>query len=176
MGMGAPLLFDVDFLTLVWYNFIIESNRIIQNLEDWFLMRISIYDNLPNDAREIRTAVFIHEQGFQKELDEIDNNAVHLVCYSEDDTPIATCRVFWDSDMDAYVLGRLAVIKKYRGKQIGSAMLKEAEQFVREKGGKALLLHSQCRAVDFYKKSGFTEFGNVENDEGCPHIWMKKFI
>jgi len=76
--------------------------------------------------------------------------------------------------MNSYTLGRLAVIEKYRGKNIGSVMLKEAERYVRENGGKDLILHAQCRVVDFYKKSGFIELGNVEDDEGCPHIWMKK--
>ena len=139
-------------------------------------MRISVYESLPNDAREIRKAVFINEQGFQNEFDEIDNEAAHIVMYDEDEVPVATCRVFWDSNMNAYVLGRLAVIEEYRGKNIGSIMLKEAEMYVQKKEGKILILHAQCRAVDFYKKSGFIEFGNVENDEGCPHIWMKKLF
>lgn len=137
-------------------------------------MRISVYENLPNDAKKIRTEVFINEQGFKNEFDKIDNEAAHIVCYGEDDAPIATCRVFWDLSMNSYVLGRLAVIEKCRGKNIGSIILKEAEIYVKSKEGKTLILHAQCRAVDFYKKSGFTEFGNVENDEGCPHIWMKK--
>ncbi len=139
-------------------------------------MRISVYESLPNDSKEIRKAVFINEQGFQNEFDEIDNEAAHIVMYDKDEVPVATCRVFWDSIMNAYVLGRLAVIEEYRGKNIGSIMLKEAETYVQKKGGKTLILHAQCRAVDFYKKSGFIEFGNVEDDEGCPHIWMKKFF
>jgi len=137
-------------------------------------MRVSVYESLPNDAKDIRKAVFINEQGFQNEFDEIDNEAAHIVLYDEDEVPVATCRVFWDSSMNAYVLGRLAVIKEYRGKSIGSIMLKEAEIYVKKKGGKTIILHAQCRAVEFYKKSGFIEFGKVENDEGCPHIWMKK--
>ena len=31
-----------------------------------------------------------------------------------------------------------------------------------------------CRVKKFYIKSGYVEFGAVEDDEGCPHIWMKK--
>ncbi len=139
-------------------------------------MRVSVYESLPNDAKDIRKAVFINEQGFQNEFDEIDNEAAHIVLYDEEEVPVATCRVFWDSSMNAYVLGRLAVIEEYRGKSIGSIMLKEAEIYVKKKGGKTIILHAQCRAVEFYKKSGFIEFGKVENDEGCPHIWMKKLF
>ncbi|MCM1263990.1 MAG: GNAT family N-acetyltransferase [Butyrivibrio sp.] len=139
-------------------------------------MKASVYEIFPEEAKEIREEVFIREQGFQNELDEIDNEAVHIVLYDDNEVPVATCRIFWNTLMNAYTLGRLAVVKEYRGKNIGSMMLKEAERYVRSQNGKDLILHSQCRAADFYKKSGFTEFGNIEYEEGCPHIWMRKNI
>lgn len=131
---------------------------------------------LPADAWKIREEVFIQEQGFQSELDEIDDTAAHIVLYDAEEAPVATCRVFPDAEPGVYVLGRLAVKKEYRGKHVGSEALEAAEAYVREKGGKALILHSQCRAVGFYRQSGFREYGQVELDEGCPHIWMRKEI
>lgn len=139
-------------------------------------MKISVYESFPDCAKEIRKAVFMDEQGFQDEFDEIDNTAAHIVLFDEDEVPVATCRVFWNAIMNAYTLGRLAVIKKSRGKNIGSAIVKEAEGYVQKKGGKDIVLHAQCRAAGFYEKLGFIEFGNIENEEGCPHIWMKKSI
>lgn len=137
-------------------------------------MKTAVFEKLPDDAKAIRVAVFMNEQGFKEEFDETDNDAVHLVLYSEDETPIATCRLFPNKEMNAYTLGRLAVIKKYRGKGIGSVMVGEAEKYIKSKGGKGIVLHAQCRAVQFYTKSGFTEFGEIGDEEGCPHIWMKK--
>lgn len=137
-------------------------------------MKTAVFEKLPDDAKAIRVAVFMNEQGFKEEFDETDNDAVHLVLYSEDETPIATCRLFPNKEMNAYTLGRLAVIKEYRGKGIGSVMVGEAEKYIKSKGGKGIVLHAQCRAVQFYKKSGFTEFGEIGDEEGCPHIWMKK--
>ncbi|MCM1468050.1 MAG: GNAT family N-acetyltransferase [Alistipes sp.] len=139
-------------------------------------MKILVYDYFPDYAKEIRREVFTNEQGFQNEFDETDNTAAHFVLFEEKEEPIATCRVFWNEEMEAYTLGRLAVIKKYRGRNMGSVMVKEAEKYVREKGGKKLILHAQCRAADFYKKLGFEEFGDVGDEEGCPHIWMKKSV
>ncbi|MDE6851138.1 MAG: GNAT family N-acetyltransferase [Lachnospiraceae bacterium] len=136
--------------------------------------KISLYESFPNYAKEVREAVFINEQGFQNEFDEIDDSATHLVLLNEEDKPIATCRVFWNTVMNAYTLGRLAVIKEYRSKNLGSVMVKEAERYIQQKGGTDIILHAQCRATDFYKKLGFTEFGDIENDEGIPHVWMKK--
>ena len=56
-------------------------------------MKISVYNNFPNCAKAIREAVFINEQEFQQEFDEIDNTATHFVLF-DDKIPIATCRVF----------------------------------------------------------------------------------
>lgn len=137
--------------------------------------KVKIVENgLPADAKEIREEVFIQEQGFQNELDEIDDTAAHIVLYGEGELPIATCRVFPDERPDVFILGRLAVRKEYRGKHIGSKVIKAAEAYVQEKGGKALILHSQCRASAFYRQNGFQEYGGIEDDEGCPHIWMRK--
>lgn len=139
-------------------------------------MKIVVYESLPESAKKIREEVFIREQGFQNEMDETDDVAAHFVLFDENDVPAATCRVFWNEMMDSYTLGRLAVLKKYRGKNMGSALMKEAEAYVKRRGGKDIILHAQCRAADFYKKLGFAEFGDIGDDEGCPHIWMRKFI
>lgn len=139
-------------------------------------MKTAIYEGIPDPAKEIRQKVFVKEQGFRDEFDETDDIAAHIVLFDENDLPVATCRVFPDAEMDSHILGRLAVIKEYRGKNIGSAVLKEAERYVQEKHGKCISLHAQCRAADFYRKSGYTEFGCIEEEQGCPHIWMRKYL
>lgn len=139
-------------------------------------MKTVIYEGIPSFAKEIRQKVFVEEQGFRDEFDEIDSAAAHIVLFDENDLPVATCRVFPDETADSYILGRLAVIKEYRGKNIGSAVVKEAEQYVRNRNGKCISLHAQCRAADFYRKSGFAQYGDIEDEQGCPHIWMRKYL
>ncbi len=138
-------------------------------------MNISTYNTLTDDAKEIRKIVFMEEQGFQDEYDEIDTISTHFVLFDKE-LPVATCRVFFDKEKNAYTLGRLAVIQKYRGNNIGSILVKETEKYVIAKGGTEIVLHAQCRASGFYTKLGFTKFGNIENEEGCPHIWMRKSL
>ena len=48
---------------------------------------------LCEDAARIRKEVFVEEQGFQKEFDEIDPIALHVVLY-RDGEPAATGRLF----------------------------------------------------------------------------------
>lgn len=137
-------------------------------------METAIYQGLPECARKIRQEVFIREQGFQNELDETDDIAAHIVLFIENGRPAATCRVFPGEESGTYHLGRLAVLREYRKRKLGSMVVQAAEQYVRKAGGARIALHSQCRAMDFYRKLGFTEYGEIEDDEGCPHIWMKK--
>ncbi|MGN9018866.1 GNAT family N-acetyltransferase [Lachnospiraceae bacterium HCP1S3_C3] len=136
-------------------------------------MQIKVYDFLADDAKNVRQKVFMEEQGFKNEFDDVDNVAYQIVMY-DNNIPVATCRVFSNGIHGEFVLGRLAVIREYRGLNIGSKMIREAEKLVKSKGGVSIALHAQCRVKKFYIKSGYVEFGAVEDDEGCPHIWMKK--
>ena len=82
---------------------------------------------LSPDARMIRKAVFIEEQGFQNEFDQTDETAFHLVLYA-DGAPAAVARLFAQQDSTAYTVGRIAVLPQYRGLHLGNHILEEAEQ------------------------------------------------
>ncbi len=139
-------------------------------------MKTVIYEGLPEEAKQIRQTVFVEEQGFLEEFDHTDDAAVHFVVYMDDVLPVATCRVFWDAAIAGYVLGRFAVLKEYRRQRIGSVMMREAEKYVQKAGGRSLALHAQCQVSGFYQKQGFVECSEVEDEQGCPHVWMKKDI
>ena len=134
---------------------------------------IKTYTTLTEDAVRIRKEVFMEEQGFKDEFDATDEVALHLVAYDGEE-PVGTCRVFYDEASSSYVLGRLAIRKPWRGKDLGSALIAEAEKAVTARSGNSLILHSQCRASAFYEKNGFVRFGDIDEDGGCPHVWMKK--
>ena len=58
-------------------------------------MEIKAYEKLPKEAKDSRREVFVDEQGFKNEFDDIDNTAIHLVCY-DNENPIGTARIFYD--------------------------------------------------------------------------------
>ncbi len=138
-------------------------------------MEISTYDYFPSQARDIRKAVFIDEQGFEDEFDYIDEKAVHIVAFIDGEA-VATCRVFFDDKQSSYILGRLAVLKPYRGRNIGKIIVGKAEEYVRSQSGKSLSLHAQCAAMGFYATLGFEEYGEIEYEQSCPHKWMRKSL
>lgn len=135
-----------------------------------------LFNHLPKEANYIRNEVFIKEQGFINEIDDIDKTATHIVLFFDNSSPVATCRVFWSKEMNSFILGRVAVLKEHRGRNFGTEIVKEAERFVLNEGGKELQLHSQCKITEFYKKLGYKEFGEIEYEEDCPHIWMRKYL
>jgi predicted GNAT family N-acyltransferase len=138
-------------------------------------MNVNIYDTLPDEAAEIRRNVFVEEQGFHNEFDEIDKHAKHIVLY-HNNFPVATCRFFEDETAGNHCIGRIAVIKQYRGKNLGSLLLKCAETEIEKNGGKCAFLHAQTGAIKFYEKNGYVKYGEMDFDESCPHFWMRKIL
>jgi predicted GNAT family N-acyltransferase len=139
-------------------------------------MLVVCSETLPEESRSIREEVFVEEQGFSEEFDTVDHYALHFVAYAEDNTPIGTCRIFKENEADVYFLGRLAVLKSARKMGVGRLLLAKAEEKASELGAGEIRLHSQCRAREFYEKCGYSAYGEIELDEGCPHIWMRKAI
>ena len=138
-------------------------------------MRVQIYDHLPEEAKQIREEVFMEEQGFQIEFDDIDGKATHLVLF-DGERPVATCRFFPLDEEGFYSIGRVAVPKEYRGKHLGKETMLAAEECIRKQGGTAVKLSGQLQAAVFYEKLGYTRYGDVYPDEGCPHIALKKTL
>lgn len=139
------------------------------------MIKAQITSELPQCAKDIRQEVFINEQGFINEFDDIDKSAWHMVIYDEE-TPLACCRFFRDDTANKFIIGRLAVLKKYRGKQLGTLMIKEAEKYIKSIGGEKLSLSAQLRVKEFYEKQGFSASGETYFDEYCEHIHMEKAL
>ncbi len=136
-------------------------------------MHITVSETLPAEAKVIREAVFMEEQGFQNEFDETDGIARHLLLWEEGNA-VGVCRIFPGEAAGEWIFGRLAVLPDFRGRGFGSELLTAAEALAGQEGGVFLCLHAQCRATGFYARLGYTEYGEIELDEGCPHIWMRK--
>lgn len=124
------------------------------------------------DAANIRRAVFVDEQGFENEFDEIDETAYHIVIYDKM-LPIATGRMY-PKDQTTMILGRIATIKEYRGQSIGSLIVTLLENKARELNYRATELSAQQRAQGFYEKLNYQVEGDTYFDEWCLHVKMRK--
>lgn len=138
-------------------------------------MTFRVYDKLCEDAKKIRTEVFVEEQGFEIEFDDTDKIAKHIVGYNGA-KPVAVCRYFYDNEHNSYMVGRIAVAKEYRGKHYGDKILSFAELKIKEDGVKTVSLSAQTRVSGFYEKQGYKKQGSEYLDEYCPHILMTKTL
>jgi predicted GNAT family N-acyltransferase len=131
---------------------------------------------ITDDAKKIRQEVFVDEQGFKDDVDEIDKTAVELVLYL-DNLPIATARMY-EVDPETYHVGRVCVRKPYRGHKIGSYLMKFIEVKAKSLGARKLILDSQLPREGFYLAIGYKTSGDGEVfiEEGQPHIHMEKII
>lgn len=136
-------------------------------------MDTKMYTALPQEAKDIRIEVFMKEQGFENEFDDIDDMSHHIVVFDEE-KPIGTCRFFKENDH--YTIGRVAVLKEYRNQHIGNLLLESAEKEIKKLNGALIVVHAQVRVSPFYEKQGYIQFGQIDDDEGVPHMWMKKRI
>ena len=134
---------------------------------------VKIFDTLPECAANIRRAVFVDEQGFSYDIDETDSVSSHVVMF-DGDKAIATCRVYKKQEPDVYMMGRLALLREYRGQGLGTLVLSAAEEHAKALGGTCLCLHAQYQARGFYLSCGYSEHGEIDHEEGVPHIWMAK--
>jgi len=143
------------------------------------------------DAKFIRQKVFVEEQGFIDEFDDMDEKAWHLVLY-QNNNPVATGRLFSkdaarsqysqktannlneQDGTDQKIIGRVAVMQEYRGRSLGEKIMLELERVAKEKGAKSIELSAQERAIGFYEKLGYKQTGDLYFDEFCPHRLMEK--
>lgn len=129
---------------------------------------------LSESAKVLRAGVFLDEQGFSVEFDEIDDTCLHLEL-SDSGKVIAYCRAYEDAETkDLWHIGRVVVAKEHRGEHLGARIMTAMEDHLRTLGAKALTVSAQCRVKAFYASLGYVEHGEIYMDEFCPHIRMDK--
>jgi predicted GNAT family N-acyltransferase len=119
---------------------------------------------------EIRRAVFVIEQQVpeSEEWDGMDAASRHVIAVSSDGAALGTGRLLPDGR-----IGRMAVLKLWRGMGVGSALLRELLAIARECGYAETRLHAQTHALGFYRKHGYTPVGDEFMEAGIPHYEMR---
>ncbi len=122
----------------------------------------------------LRRVVFIEEQNVPEaeEVDEYDTEAIHLLGF-EGDTPAGTARMVLHGSVGK--IGRVCVLKPYRGKGLGAALIKTALTELQAMPEiTTARLGAQTHALRFYEALGFTAFGPEYIDAGIPHFDMER--
>ena len=126
-------------------------------------------------AYAIRYAVFVKEQGIPAELeiDDSDPIAEHTLAFV-DGQCVATARIYLDQQNPSKAkIGRMAVLKDFRGQGIGTALLGETIRAGMMQGASVFELHAQQSAAPFYAKLQFKPDGAIFDEVGIPHQCMR---
>jgi predicted GNAT family N-acyltransferase len=137
-------------------------NAIIVRRADW--------DADGNLIRAVRQSVFIVEQNVPAELDfdGSDVGCVHVLALDAA-TPVGTGRLD-----ERGRIGRMAVLREYRRRRVGSLLMEALIEIARERGLRELHLHSQTHANAFYARFGFVPAGDEFLEAGIPHVRMTR--
>jgi len=118
----------------------------------------------------VREEVFIKEQHVPVELewDGLDASARHLLALNAAGEAIGCARLPGDGS-----IGRMAVLKQWRGTGVGTALLKKAVEQYQQQGIAAITLSAQVHAIHFYEKAGFKVCSAPYLDAGILHVDMR---
>ena len=122
-------------------------------------------------ALAIRIRVFVQEQRVpaEIELDSDDQRAIHFLAIKSGKV-VGTARLVMKHG-DAKI-GRMAVLKTYRRKGIGAALLKRAVAAATRQRARRIYLHAQVAVIGFYQRLGFRTVGQVFDEAGIAHRKM----
>jgi predicted GNAT family N-acyltransferase len=142
-------------------------------MADAFTVNPVTWDDTRDTLLGIRFKVFVEEQGVPPELeaDTLDAHARHLLVRNPQGQAVATARLLDDGH-----IGRMAVLAGYRGKGIGTRMLRQLLWMAEEAGLPRVHLNAQCNAERFYQRLGFVAEGEVFEDAGIPHRRMYRLL
>jgi len=134
------------------------------SIENWNAARTA--------ALSVRYPVFVEEQGVPADIeeDEWDPRCEHALV-RVDGRCVGTGRLLPDGH-----IGRMAVLKPWRGQGIGDALMRALVGRAIERGMKHLALNAQTHAIPFYARHGFEADGEEFEEAGIPHRWMRRVL
>lgn len=142
---------------------------------DWKNYR---FDELPNtilyEILKLRQEVFIVEQACAYlDCDGLDPLAIHLCGQQKDTGEIyAYARIFPSKTLqEETVIGRVIIKASQRGTGLAYQLMQKAEQTC---PSAQYYLGAQAHLETFYTKAGYKRAGNNYDEDGIPHLPMKK--
>ncbi|HMM65834.1 MAG TPA: GNAT family N-acetyltransferase [Dokdonella sp.] len=122
------------------------------------------------ELRAVRTEVFVLEQEVpeDEEWDEFDAHSQHVLARDATGKPVGTGRL-----TPKGTIGRMAVLREWRGKGVGEAILRVLLEIARERHFTQIEIHAQTHAMGFYERAGFVAFGEEFDECGIAHRHMR---
>lgn len=117
----------------------------------------------------VRCEVFVKEQKIPRalEFDGLDAGALHWLAFTPEQEPIGTLRL-----LPSGQIGRVAVVRAYRGTGVGSRLLRHAIAAAEAHGWAEVWVNAQHARRSFYAAHGFIVISDIFQDAGIAHQRM----
>ena len=130
-----------------------------------------------DDLLAVREQVFVVEQNvpLEEERDALDPRCLHVVARDRAGVAIGTGRLVPPQTQDEPArIGRMAVLREWRGAGIGDAMLHALLRLARGRDWNEVALNAQVTAQSFYARHGFSPAGVRFMEAGIEHQAMRR--
>ena len=128
------------------------------------------------DLLQLRSEVFVVEQDcVYQDIDGKDENALHLLCYKEDEL-VGYSRCFPPGFyFKEAAIGRVVIRKEKRELGYGHMLLKASIAAISDYfKTRKIKISAQEYLTEFYNSHGFRQTGDGYLEDGIPHIAMIK--
>ena len=105
----------------------------------------------------------------EEEWDSADLTCVHALALTGKRDAVGTGRL-----EPTGKIGRLAVLREFRGLGVGEGLLEWLVGQARRQGHESVYLHAQVHALQFYLRHGFVPQGPEFDEVGIPHQRMSR--
>ena len=122
-----------------------------------------------------RFEIFVTEQEcIYPDMDDKDQDAIHVFCWNDSGRVAACLRVFWKDDAEGVAqIGRVVTLE--HGKGLGAQLLQVGvDVAINKLKAKKIYLEAQEYAIGYYAKEGFEVVSDVFMEDGIPHVKMEK--
>lgn len=139
----------------------------------------TLFKEIVHKSSEWENAVKLREKILREPLgsifteQELEEEKYHFqIAGFIDDAIIATAVLVPEGD--AMKMQRVVVTEALRGMNIGSEMMAFCEKFALDRKSELIYCHARDSAVNFYIKNGYEGIGDYFDEDGIPHLKMRK--
>ena len=138
-----------------------------------FAVRICGWIDAATALRRVRYDVFVVGQRVPEvlEWDAADAPSIHALAEDAVGVPIGCARLLQDGH-----IGRVAVVREWRGRGVGSALMGRLLEQARLRGDVRAIVNAQVAASPFYERHGFVASGATFDEAGIAHRVMERAL
>ena len=146
-------------------------------MEGIVVSRIDINDAKYPQVYNLREEVLRKPIGLSLKDENLSADALNAIFIAEYNEEVIGCVMLYPiADEEKIKLRQMAVYEEWQGRGIGKVLVDAAENYAKDKGYSAIILHARKVSEGFYKKLGYDTTSSEFIEVGIPHVVMEKDV